>query len=73
MAPGAINKLGATMFEPCVLRKQGTALNKVLATLLGLFGAHSVTWRPGIVPPCPPRYVPAIVAKQLLMQTRNQL
>ena len=42
-----------------------TVLKKVFVTLLGLYGAPAVIWRPHIdtapgelCPPCPPRYVP---------------
>jgi len=58
MAPEARNPFSDPMFEPKVFREQPrvfpeTVLKKVLATLLGLFGAR------GIVHPLPPRYTPA--------------
>jgi len=41
MAPGARNKFAAPMFEPEVFRKQMYCFEKVLMTLLGLFGPRS--------------------------------
>jgi len=41
MAPGAISKFDAPMFEPEGISKANMLLKKVLATLLGLFGAPS--------------------------------
>jgi len=57
MAPGARSKFGAPVFEPEVFLKQ-MYCTEVLVTLLGLFGALIVIWRPGNRAPCPRRYAP---------------
>jgi len=57
MAPGARSKFGAPVFEPEDIRKQ-MYCTEVLVTLLGLFGALIVIWRPGNRPLTPIRYAP---------------
>jgi len=39
MAPGARSKFGAPLFEPEAFRKKMYCIKKVLASLLGVFGA----------------------------------
>jgi len=58
MAPGERNKVWHPMFEPKVFRCKCTALKKVIAAFLGLFGAPSDSV-PGAL--CPPHYAPASV------------
>jgi len=58
MAPGTRRKFGAPMFEPEVFGSKSTVLKKVLATLLGLFGAPAVIWHPGNCAPLPPLVTP---------------
>ena len=57
MVSGARSKFDAPMFEPDVLRKQIYCI-KVLATLLGLFGALIVIRRSGNYASCPPVVTP---------------
>jgi len=46
----------APMFEPELFREQ-MVLEKVIVTLLGLFGAPNMTWRPGN---CAPSFPPSL-------------
>jgi len=70
MAPGTRSKFGAPMFEPEVFRKQMYCV-KIFVTLLGIFGAPTVIWRPhsdwfgarAIVPLLPPVITPLITAR----------
>jgi len=75
MAPGAISRFGAPMFEPEVFRKQMYCI-EVLVTLLGLFGALIVIRRPGNCAPCP-FVTPLITARsdapqQIMVHSSNQ-
>ena len=70
MAPGARSKFGAPMFEPEVFRKQ-MYCTEVLVTLLGLFGALIVIWRPGNCPLAPRRYAPGYCAQRRALTTHG--
>ena len=70
MAPRAGNKIGVpSTFETEVFGSKCTAVKKVLATLLVLFGAPVVIRHPrddlapgGLCLPCPPRCKPGSIA-----------
>ena len=59
MAPGAKSKFGAPMFDLELFWKQMYCIEKVLQTLLKVFGAPRSDSAPGeLCPPVPPRYAP---------------
>jgi len=76
MAPGARSKFGAPVLEPEIFRKQMYCI-EVLVTLLGLFDALIVTWRPGYRAPCPV-VTPLVTTRseapqQIMVHSSNQM